>query len=553
MNEIKESGQPDTTPSKPKRFPGVASFEDDAIASELFFGRETETQKLLHFILAENLVVVFSYSGYGKTSLLKASVFKKLREKNFYPALIRFNKKEYIPQELIKTELLAIDEQETFEVIQTNNNAPLKDFFKGLEIWSSDDKLLTPVIVFDQFEELFTLQHNQQYLHSFFEDLASLLKESKDLETPVKMVISIREDFLGHLEKMATNIPSVFNNRFRLEALQKESAQKAITEPAKKVLSSIDFASPPFIFSDSSQTELLNFLSLKMAEGQWKPSDNIEPIQLQIICSELENKVIRGEIKRDATNVVVIEPADFGGREGLQNIIAHFYDQQIAVVKKQLRLTPEEVSSLKEVIETGLIAGIRRVPLAYESLVERPGVNKKAIDFLIQSKLLKLESHHGNNLVEISHDTLVDPILASLKTRKEEAAKEKRKKRIQQYAFIGFTVLALIVYIAYSIVSSKKASQEKFYYAALMGGRENPTLGYKIALDGESIGNTTSKLRALLDQFRNGNYAFITNSFTFEGYLFGAHIPKEKNEVIITGISGNNTLDRAGNIKNFAS
>ena len=209
MNETNANELPDSLNSKPKRFPGVTSFEDDSLATELFFGREEESQKVLHYILAEHLVVIFSYSGYGKTSLLKAGVFKKLREKNFYPILIRFNKKQYDPVELIKSEIDSINEIEGYEVLH-NSVAPtpgnsLVPFFKGLEIWSGDDRLLTPVLVFDQFEEIFTLEHNQQYVNSFFGNLAEVLK-SKEEELNLKMVISIREDFLGHLEKMATPV-----------------------------------------------------------------------------------------------------------------------------------------------------------------------------------------------------------------------------------------------------------------------------------------------------------------------------------------------------------
>jgi hypothetical protein len=139
LSEIKEKGQPEA--NKPKRFPGVASFDDSRLASELFYGREEECQKLLHYILAENLVILFSYSGYGKTSLLQASIFSKLREKNFYPVLVRFNKKGYAPQELIETELLAINEKKEYEIL-LNNNEPqtIEMFLEDLEIWSTDDK-----------------------------------------------------------------------------------------------------------------------------------------------------------------------------------------------------------------------------------------------------------------------------------------------------------------------------------------------------------------------------------------------------------------------------
>ena len=553
MNETNANELPDSPQSKPKRFPGVTSFEDDHLATELFFGREEESQKVLHYILAEQLVVIFSYSGYGKTSLLKAGVFKKLREKNFYPILIRFNKKQYDPVELIKSEIDSINEIKGYEVLHnsvtpTTGNS-LVPFFKGLEIWSGDDRLLSPVLVFDQFEEIFTLEHNQKYINSFFGNLADVLK-SKEEELNLKMVISIREDFLGHLEKMATHIPNVFTSRFRLEPLKKETARKAIEEPARKTIDNIEFASLPFYFSEEAVQELQNFLSLKMLEGSWVISDDIEPIQLQIICSELENKVSRGEIKPGQDGRIEIQTKDFSGKEGLQRIVDNFYDQQIKNAKDELKLTAKEVDAIKDIIETNLIAGIRRVPLSYEAIVNRPEVNKKAIDLLISNKLLKLESHRGNSLLELSHDTLVRPVLKAGSRRKEEKERARKKRQALRLLLVAIVILGIGGYFFASLVNSKKASQDKYYYAALMAGRENPTLGYKIALDGKNIGYTTPKLKDLLQGFSNGKYAFITSSINFQGYIKAAFFSKDQREIVILGESKTEVWNKPGHLKN---
>lgn len=533
-----------TKRQKSKRFPGVSSFEDDDLAAELFYGREEESQKLLHYILAENLVVVFSYSGYGKTSLLKARVFRKLREKNFCPILVRFNKKEGSPQQLIQLEADAFGTDNKLEVLhnQTDENDqspnPLIRYFRSLEIWSADDKLLTPVIVLDQFEEIFTLAHNQPYITSFFEDLAGLLKECKEGNLQLKVIISIREDFLGHMEIMATNVPSVFTNRFRLEALRKAAAKEAITEPARKGVKGVAFASPPFHFSETSIAEILYFLSLKMIEGRWHPSEHIEPVQLQIICSELENKIIGGEIAPDKNGQITIQPGDYGGAEGLKKIAANFYDQQMVAMQRILRLTEKEKDAVKEVIETGLIAGTRRVPLAYDAVINKPGVNKDAIDLLIENKLLKLESHRGNSLLELSHDTLVAPVLKSGEERlkQKEKAKRKRKRLLVFYSLLFTLAIAVIVYLVYNNVRKKQAMQDKYYYTAMLAFRQNPTLGYKIALDGRAASGSTPKIDTLIAQFKRSNNTFITNKFYLDYPLASAaYFSKDKKEFTVLG------------------
>src|SRR5262245_60398775 len=53
-------------------------------AGEELFGREEETRDLLRLILAERIVLLYSPSGAGKTSLLVASLLPALREQEFH-------------------------------------------------------------------------------------------------------------------------------------------------------------------------------------------------------------------------------------------------------------------------------------------------------------------------------------------------------------------------------------------------------------------------------------------------------------------------------------
>src|SRR5215470_9187906 len=71
---------------------GLESYsESDA---EVFYGREAETDELLRLLRREVLTVVFGPSGTGKTSLLKAGVFPRLREQYFLPVPIRLDYSE---------------------------------------------------------------------------------------------------------------------------------------------------------------------------------------------------------------------------------------------------------------------------------------------------------------------------------------------------------------------------------------------------------------------------------------------------------------------------
>ena len=59
-------------------FVGPRPFEKED--SDRFFGRTRETEELLSLIIAHRAVLVYSQSGAGKSSLLRAGVIKRLEE-----------------------------------------------------------------------------------------------------------------------------------------------------------------------------------------------------------------------------------------------------------------------------------------------------------------------------------------------------------------------------------------------------------------------------------------------------------------------------------------
>src|SRR5882757_10209104 len=115
------------------RYPGVTSFPDTKLAHQLFFGREEDSQKLYYFIASETLTVLYSKSGYGKTSILQAGVFSMLREDNYYPLSVRLNKRGSSPQQLIALEIQSINDQAGYEAIIPAGATQLRDIFKTLE------------------------------------------------------------------------------------------------------------------------------------------------------------------------------------------------------------------------------------------------------------------------------------------------------------------------------------------------------------------------------------------------------------------------------------
>ena len=144
---------------KDNPWPGLASFEEDAHA--FFFGREHEIKLLQDHVLDSPVTVLYGCSGLGKTSLLQAGLFPALREQHFLPIYVRFELKpgaapltlqlHHAVRNSIQADvpdpMLPSDTESLWEYLHRN------DF----ELWSARNYLLTPLIVLDQFEELFTI------------------------------------------------------------------------------------------------------------------------------------------------------------------------------------------------------------------------------------------------------------------------------------------------------------------------------------------------------------------------------------------------------------
>ena len=68
-------------------FIGLQSYTE--AQSDIFYGRDEEIDRLTNLVKANTLTIVFGKSGTGKTSLLNAGVFPRLRKNYFLPFRIR--------------------------------------------------------------------------------------------------------------------------------------------------------------------------------------------------------------------------------------------------------------------------------------------------------------------------------------------------------------------------------------------------------------------------------------------------------------------------------
>jgi hypothetical protein len=414
------------------RYPGIRAFEKNE--RHVFFGRRTEAKKLYNLVKAKPLVVLFAKSGIGKSSLINAGL-EPLLENDYYKIIkIRLQTTSISSVDMVKNELQPFINTEKLAA-HSEGEPGFWEMLRACE-FKRNNESLTPVLVFDQFEEFF--EHDQADQDALTSELADMVSErlperireslrsipfrkrtAEELEwhspIPVKIVFAIRSDRISLMDEMSSKIPSILHNRFHLKPLGIKAAKEAIVEPADA--EGDDFDTPSFTYDPTALQIMLDYLKNR--------NDEIESFQLQLLCRNIERTV-----QRKGQAGYVVRESDFGGAKGIKSILNNYYEQEIAELDKA------EQPLARKFIEEGLIVAGRRVGIS-EGVEEKTyGINNALLGKLLASRLIRAENTHLGRSYELSHDTLVAPILESYEIRRrveeqaEQVAREKEREAL---------------------------------------------------------------------------------------------------------------------------
>jgi hypothetical protein len=409
------------------RFPGTNFFEEKQ--ENIFFGRETETEELLHAIKAHDVYVIFANSGIGKTSLLNARLIPKLKTEQFLPIRFRFQDPKISPLAEITQKLEPyLPKGYTF-----SPERRLWELFKSCDFGKK--KVL---FIFDQFEEFFN--HTKPEKDSCAGQLSDLIcgylpdyvsqemrqkfraSDPTDAELQyysppdVKFLFLIRADKLNLLDSLSNEIPLILRNRFHLKPLSENQAKDAILKPA--ALPQNGFATPPLHLEQVSQ-HICDYL--KNEDGE------VESFQLQILCRELEKRKIKQYLKHPSEASLTITEEELGGDAGMSNIIQNYYVNQLELIADvELR------KKATLLIEDELIIDNRRISMP-EKFLTNKGYPEELLNYLVDNtRLIRGDRPNKERYFEISHDKLLAPILKSRQSRLEIDANRKRIQELEE-------------------------------------------------------------------------------------------------------------------------
>jgi WD40 repeat protein len=390
--------------SRPNPYVGPRSFKK----GEKLYGRERETSELLDLLIAERIVLLYSPSGAGKSSLLNAAITPKMEEQGFevLPTM-RVNLEpppnaESEPgfNRYIYSLMLSIEEgQPEDKRFSVNDLASLRfvDYLKryrerAAQIKPDYDVRGPLMLVVDQSEEVITYNPtDRDKKMDFFTQVGEVLRDRN-----VWALFAIREDFLAAFDPYLRPVPTRFANRYRLNLLTAEAALFSIRGPAEA--QKVDFTEE----AARKLTDDLRKIRVQQPDGTSveQPGLYVEPVQLQVVCRRLWNK----KVAKDTTQLTVADVAEAGSAD---TALADYYSLQVAIVASETKVTER---SIREWFDRKLITvqGIRGQVLM--APVKSDGLDNEAIWNLEQAYLVRAEKRAGATWFELSHDRLIRPV-----------------------------------------------------------------------------------------------------------------------------------------------
>ena len=251
-------------------------------------GRGREAQGLADKLMGERIVLLHSPSGAGKTSLIQASLVPKMKKAGFQicartaPSFSALRVHTPPPQDFTVKNRYAFSAVLGLLGDIEKDPAGLADLSFGEALDRMGERPGAPryqLVIFDQLEEALTLNPADRDAQT---DFFRQVGEALDNENRWAL-LSIREDYMGGLDRFIPYLPTGLQARYRLDFLERDAALQAMQEPAGE--RGVDF-------TDEAALALFDDLRAMRVQGPCHDPTTvlgpyIEPVHLQVVCHRL--------------------------------------------------------------------------------------------------------------------------------------------------------------------------------------------------------------------------------------------------------------------------
>jgi WD40 repeat protein len=383
-------------------YPGLASFGEADAAH--FFGREAEVAALWEKIRGQKLLAVIGPSGVGKTSFVCAGV--AAHRPGGWGVLVCAPGAEPFssPAQALAPQL-------------SDDAAALSDLIRGVTAAQAGDpaplvasvgrwreRLGEALLVFDQFEELFTLNPPEVQTR-FAEALGSLV------DADVHVVLSLRDDFLFRCHSLPP-LASVFRDVTPLGPPSREALRRALVEPA---------ARRGVHFEDASLVD-----QMLDAAGAERGTLPLLAFAVSRLWDERDRE--RKKLTRDAYERI----------GGVAGALARHAEETLS------RLGPESEGTVREIFRNLVTAAGTRSARDRDELLsvfgERRAEAAIVLDALVGSRLLTefeaplVEPGASHRRIEVVHESLLTEWPRLVRWRTQDADGAQLRDQLRQTA-----------------------------------------------------------------------------------------------------------------------
>ncbi|WP_245768609.1 bifunctional serine/threonine-protein kinase/formylglycine-generating enzyme family protein [Stigmatella aurantiaca] len=392
--ELERLGPFQETDSLPDASPyqGLASFEAEHRA--LFFGRDTDIRAVLDRLRRHPLVLIAGDSGVGKSSLCRAGILPRVTQ-GALDDFLDFRPLTLTPGRQPLAVLAAM-----LAPVLHRTEAELMDRFTGTPGWlGAALRALAPdghgVLVFvDQAEELVTLSEPAQALR-----FAELLNELALPSPGVRVLLTVRGDFLTRLGALPGMDSAIERSLYLLQRLKPAGIREAIVGPARS--RGVSFESEALLQTLIDQT----------SQGAGSL-----PL-LQFTLTELWER-------RDTARACITQ-ASLEAMGGVVGALSRHADHVLS------RLKPSEQHDVRRLLSRLITPEGTRGEQSEAELTEGSPEARATLQVLIEGRLLHARAADGGTHYEIAHEALISSWGTLRRWLNEDAAQRVLRQRLE--------------------------------------------------------------------------------------------------------------------------
>jgi serine/threonine protein kinase len=363
-------------------YPGLTAFQEHDAGK--FFGRARDIVSLVARVREQPLVAVVGSTGVGKSSLVRAGVIPVLKSSGerwevlvSRPGRSPISSLASLVEPLTRSSTADLAERLGAHQALMTRLREEPGYLGTLLRQRARQKDAHVLLFIDQFEELYTLVPDAEERRTF---MACLAGTADDAASPLRVVVSIRSDFLERVAENPRFMDEMTRGLYFLKLPEHQGLREAITQPSEMV--GYSFEAPEVVeemlsalHDTTGALPLLQFAASKL----WESRDQTRKLLTRGSYEAMGG--IAGALASHANEVLAgLAPAE-------QKLVRSIFGRLV---------TPEGTRAIVDVEEL-------------RELSSDPAEAERVVDYLVTNRLLVVQTRGEDEgpAVEIVHESLI--------------------------------------------------------------------------------------------------------------------------------------------------